>query len=251
MIAAAVYPVLNPPMVVTEPQQKEVVKAPIVKASPLPDFTQYRDVKQKKIAFFSYLTPYVEQINREITLQREFINRLNKFPEFAKDIKKLEKIAKKFQVDLDQDFTEVKRLLSLRVDILPIELVLMQAANESAWGTSRFALVANNLFGQWCFRKGCGVVPSGRPAGKTYEVRKFSHPIDSVRSYYNNLNTGYAYVKLRELRLQLRKSNKALDPNVIAKGLLAYSTRREAYVTELQNMIRVNRKYITPLKGKN
>ncbi|MBU2918650.1 glucosaminidase domain-containing protein [Psychrosphaera sp. F3M07] len=244
VVYAAIYPMLNLPTSSITTTEKNNHLPNIVKISPLPDFSTYVDVKEKKVAFFSYLTPYVEQINREISLQRDFINRLDKFPQFTKDAEKLVKIAKKFKVDMEQDFPELKRQLLLRVDTLPIELVLMQAANESAWGTSRFALTANNLFGQWCFRKGCGVVPSGRPEGKTYEVRKFKHPIDSVRGYYHNLNTGHAYDLLRDLRANLRKENKQLDPNVIADGLLSYSTRREAYIAELKQMIRINRKYI-------
>ena len=211
---------------------------------PLPDFSKYVDVKQKKIAFFSYLTPHVKQINQELAQLRQFVIGLKQLPTQGKNQIKLLNIIKKFNLKDGLEFTEAKRQLLLRVDELPIELVLMQAANESAWGTSRFALTANNLFGQWCFKKGCGIVPSGRPAGKKYEVRKFEHPVDSIRSYYNNLNTGYAYEDLRKLRYTLRKNNKKLDPSVIADGLLSYSTRREAYITELKQMIRVNKKYI-------
>ena len=41
----------------------------------------------------------------------------------------------------------------------------MQAANESAWGTSRFARIGLNFFGQWCYSKGCGMVPKRRNTG--------------------------------------------------------------------------------------
>jgi len=247
VLYAAIYPVLNfseselksKPTIATK--QQNVV---VADRTPLPDFSTYVDVKQKKAAFFSYLAPHVKQINSELAQQRQFILSLEQLPTQAKEAKKLIKIAKKFHLEEDLEFSEMKRLLLLRVDELPIELVLMQAANESAWGTSRFALEANNLFGQWCFKKGCGIVPSGRPAGKKYEVRKFKHPVDSIRSYYNNLNTGYAYKELRKIRLNLRKNNKKLDPNVIADGLLSYSTRREAYINELKAMIRINKKYI-------
>ena len=249
--ASAVYPFLqvnkSPSKEVEHQNQssklaEEVVVQPIPEQ--LPDFSVYTDVKQKKHAFFGYLAPLVRQINIEILSQREFVLGLDSFPKDEKSQVKLEKLLKRFAIKNDQSFSQLKHQLLLRVDALPVELVLMQAANESAWGTSRFALVANNLFGQWCFKKGCGVVPSGRPDGESYEVRKFEHPIDSIRSYFNNLNTGHAYVDLRAIRLATRDKNKSLNPSELAEGLLSYSIRREDYVEEIKTMIRINSKYI-------
>lgn len=217
-------------------QKKEVL---------LPDFGAIYDVKQKKKAFFDYLTPFVKQINKDLAVEHSFIQSLQVSPNNAEDAKHLSKLAKKYRVKQSQDFTYIKAELLRRVDQLPIELVLMQAANESAWGTSRFALQANNLFGQWCFKPGCGVVPEGRPEGETYEVKKFAHPADSVKSYFHNLNTGYAYEDLRIVRSTLRGLNEELDAMVLAEGLLAYSTRREAYVDEIQKMISINTRYIS------
>jgi len=254
VIAAAALPFVKPPKdrLVTEQkgadkvsEQQVANNKPDVRQSELPDFAAIYDVKQKKRAFFDYLTPYVIQINRELSQQRQFISSFNTYPDTKSDADKLIQLAKKFRVKLDQDFGSLKSQLLSRVDELPIELVLMQAANESAWGTSRFALQANNLFGQWCFRPGCGVVPEGRPEGETYEVRKFAHPSESIKSYYHNLNTGYAYEELRTVRKTLRDIQEQLDPMVLAEGLLAYSTRREAYVDEIQKMISINTKYIS------
>lgn len=211
----------------------------------LPNFSTYTDVKQKKQAFFEYLVPIIHQVNREVVQEREFLDKLHSRPSSGHDSEKLSKLAKKYDVELEQEFQDIKDQLMLKVDELPVTLVAMQAANESAWGTSRFAVKANNLFGQWCFTKGCGLIPSGRPDGKTYEVRKFKHPLDSVRSYFHNLNSGWAYEDLRQMRAKLRQENKQVDAHMLAEGLLAYSTRRELYVEEIQQMIRVNKKYIS------
>ena len=119
-------------------------------------------------------------------------------------------------------------------------MVLAQAANESAWGTSRFSLVANNLFGQWTFIPGQGIIPKDRPEGETYEVRKFSTVYDSVRSYLLNLNTHQAYQQLRQLRTASRVNGQNPKGLKLAEGLLRYSTRGEDYVKELQAMIRFN-----------
>ncbi|MDX8381543.1 MAG: glucosaminidase domain-containing protein, partial [Ghiorsea sp.] len=131
-----------------------------------------------------------------------------------------------------------------RVDTVPLELVLSQAANESAWGTSRFARKANNLFGQWCFTKGCGLVPSRRNAGSTHEVAAFKSPQLSVRSYLRNLNTGRVYKDLRTIRAQKRAQGKTATAFELAEGLNKYSERGQAYVKEIRSMIKYNGKYM-------
>ncbi|MBU2882365.1 glucosaminidase domain-containing protein [Psychrosphaera sp. B3R10] len=210
----------------------------------LPDFASIRDVKEKKHAFFTFMKPFVLEVNEELGRHRAFVESFSPQSKNASDKKRFLALAKKYRIKELDDLHKVKAELLTRVDIIPVDLVLMQAANESGWGTSRFALEANNLFGQWCFTKGCGVIPTGRPAGKTYEVRKFATPADSIRSYFHNLNTGHAYAKLRQLRNQQRVNHDELDPYVIAEGLLPYSTRREAYVEEIQEMLRFNQKYM-------
>lgn len=215
----------------------------------LPEFAKIRDVKEKKAKFFGYLKPLVEAVNQDIRNDRAFVKSLAEFPDDQEERINLSNIIKRYdidieEVDIESEFDLLKSKLLRRVDTLPVALVLMQAANESAWGTSRFALQANNLFGQWCFSPGCGVVPKGRPDGETYEVRKFNHPIESIRSYFNNLNTGHAYVKLRDIRQQKRAEGESLDATELAEGLTQYSIRREEYVVEIQNMIRVNKKYL-------
>jgi len=262
VIYAAIYPVLNPPAPlelkdntsVVEAKKVEVKKPkqaekPVIVNVDLPDFSKYRDVKEKKRAFFAFLRPFVEQINTEIEAQRLLVKNLDLQTSSQEHRDEFQRLLKAYKVEASQSITvdnigPLKQELLKRLDIIPVELVLMQAANESAWGTSRFALQANNLFGQWCFRKGCGIVPKGRPEGETYEVRKFKSPKQSIRGYFFNINAGYAYEELRTLRATLRAMNEEIDPYVIAEGLIPYSTRREAYVDEIQNMIRINKKYI-------
>ena len=244
---AAIYPFLDKGTP-TQEQPKPVVKKnkSVKKYSNefLPDFSAIRDVKKKKTEFFGYLKPLVEQVNEEVSANRAFIKSLDALPTEGEELARLNKLLKRYDIEVEGDFVEMKKVLLRRVDTLPVALVLMQAANESAWGTSRFALQANNLFGQWCFSPGCGVVPKGRPQGETYEVRKFDHPIDSIRSYFNNLNTGHAYKDLRVIRQELRNEGVQPSATELAEGLTKYSIRREEYVVEIQNMIRVNKKYL-------
>lgn len=250
---AAIYPFVQESTVVDSSDSEldidiDSVEQRLARKSPknvhLPDFASIRDVKEKKHAFFTFMKPFVLEVNEELERHREFVKSYNPASKNASEKKRFLALAKKYRIKELDDLKKVKAELLIRVDIIPVDLVLMQAANESGWGTSRFALEANNLFGQWCFRKGCGVIPKGRPIGKTYEVRKFGTPADSIRSYFHNLNTGHAYGKLRQLRNKQRVNNEELDPYVIAEGLLPYSTRRQAYVEEIQEMLRFNQKYM-------
>lgn len=128
-----------------------------------------------------------------------------------------------------------------RVDILPTDLVLAQAINESNWGQSRFAKEGNNYFGIWCFTKGCGIVPNDRPAGEQYEVRKFVNMRESVLAYYRIINTHTPYLKLRLMRADMRAKGEALNASALAMGLEGYSTRKKAYVKSIQGLLRLLR----------
>jgi Bax protein len=128
-----------------------------------------------------------------------------------------------------------------KIDIIPVSLALAQAAKESGWGSSRFAREANNYFGQWCYKKGCGLVPKDRDNDASHEVAHYESVKDSVISYIHNLNTNPAYKKFRELRDQLRQSDKAITGYHLADGLQNYSARGLTYVSEIQALIQNNK----------
>jgi len=136
--------------------------------------------------------------------------------------------------------TETKSYDALlaRVDIVPVSMVLAQAADESAWGRSRFAVQGHNLFGQWCFLPGCGIVPKRRPKGATYEVQRFKNEQQAINRYFHNLNTGASYAKFRQLRALQRNKGTHLSGLVLAEGLQHYSSRGLTYVREIQTIIR-------------
>ena len=131
-------------------------------------------------------------------------------------------------------------MLLNRIDIVPTSMLLAQAANESAWGTSRFAQQGNNLFGQWCFSPGCGIVPKQRAAGRIYEVQKFPSVLASVQAYILNLNTNTHYQAFRQARAQLRTQGKPISGYALADGLRHYSQRGKAYVSDIRYIIVAN-----------
>jgi Bax protein len=126
---------------------------------------------------------------------------------------------------------------------VPVPLVLVQAANESAWGTSRFARIGLNYFGIWCYRKGCGMVPNGRTVGAIHEVAAFQSVDKAVASYFKNINTHNAYMIFRTIRAQLRAQNQPLIPKVLATGLIPYSERGVDYVIDINTMLRQNQAF--------
>ena len=208
----------------------------------VPDFNQFIDVRQKKSAFFDFMKPLIEAENKRILEDREQVISLSlKVSLTESDQQWLLKIAKQYGVknSQKQDAVFFETLLS-RVDMIPMSLALVQSANESAWGTSRFAREGNNFFGQWCFNKGCGIVPASRPLGEAYEVRKFKNVAESVRSYMNNLNSHFQYDAMREMRQKRRQSGQRVTGPILAQGLYGYSIRGLDYVSELLSMIASN-----------
>ena len=206
----------------------------------LPDFSQYTNVKQKKQAFFDFMRPLAETANTQVLRLREELTHIHPERINKQQAQRLTRLAKVYKIKTT-DPLEQRTLLLRKLQTIPPSLVLAQAANESAWGTSRFATQGNNLFGQWCFKAGCGLVPSGRPAGATYEVRLFKTPQDSVSAYIRNLNSHGGYLDLRRIRECLLTNQQPVTGRALAAGLLHYSSRGEAYIKEIRQMIRVNK----------
>lgn len=199
-----------------------------------------------KRTFFQFMKPIVERENKLVMQDRQHLLAWQKNKDFeAGDLKP---IAQRYRVQWNgkADGRFWRSILD-RVDEIPLELALLQAANESSWGNSRFARQANNYFGQWCFRQGCGLVPLRRNAGATHEVQYFSSADLSVRAYLFNLNTSPSYKLFRNLRRALRRQDKPLDAEFLAIGLKGYSERGMHYVRIIQSMVRSNKQLIQTL----
>jgi Bax protein len=213
----------------------------------LPDLAAVEDVPTMKRTFFGFLQPIVVEENQRIRAQREEIETLRGRLAAAESLgwlerRRLRRLAEEYAVPWEPDSpATVLATLDRRVDIIPPDLALAQAAKESGWGRSRFALEGNNLFGQWCYEPGCGLVPSSRSAGEQHEVAAFDSVDQAIRRYMNNLNTHERYSTFREKRAELRASDRPLSGPALVPGLLGYSERGEVYLDELQAMMRQNR----------
>ena len=215
---------------------------PIV--SGMPNFEEFPAGRERKAAFFGYFLPIIENQNRAILATREKLDDWYQNPDkiSARDATEISEIAARYRIDdFDIESDASWNKLFNRVDVVPASLALAQSANESAWGTSRFAREGLNFFGQWCFKKGCGLVPKKRDANKTHEVAAFDSPQESVRMYIRNLNSNSAYKGLRNIRADLRRSNQSVTGHALAAGLKRYSERGMEYVSELRQMIAGNK----------
>ena len=215
----------------------------------LPDFSSIDVIELRKAAFFDYLAPIVIRENDRVLAQRERLMRLTQQAS-NEDLSPLQRrwlrrLAKAYEVEWSGETVEqsLQTLLD-RVDIVPVSLALTQAAKESGWGQSRFALEGNNLFGHWCYKEGCGMVPENRPAGATHEVATFDSVTQAVRRYFKNLNTHPSYQPLRDIRAAQRNAGTPPSGLALADGLIRYSERRGAYVQDIKQILKANQSLI-------
>ena len=212
----------------------------IVTANSL-DMSNLENVDDKKQRFFNFMRPIINAENAKILSLREILitarnNKSN--PVFIRKV--ADNYSVDWQMDADKGEYNWEKLLE-RVDAVALEVVLAQSANESAWGQSRFARQGNNFFGQWCYEKGCGMVPKNHDAGPHHEVTAFTSVNASVRSYLKNINTGRVYDRLRKVRRQHREQGEMANAHEQAGGLIRYSQRRGAYVKEIRSIIVANK----------
>lgn len=203
------------------------------------------DVTSKKRAFLHGLLPAAKIALREVELERQRLLGIvgDSFrtadllisPEMGGWQEGLSDGDNAFLLEIAEKYRSrrVETLLK-RVDGLPVSLVLAQAAIESSWGTSRFTLEGNNIFGVWTWGEK-GMIPTRREEGKTHKVAAYATVLDSIRAYLLTLNRHEAHQALRNIRQMTR------DPLVLAEGLMNYSERRDEYVDEVRMVIDYNR----------
>ena len=193
------------------------------------------NTKQKKNLFIQIVLPLILKENTQIRLDRKklFVI-LNKSNNSEAEKKWLNMKFKQYGVKSKDLFT-----LKIRMDEVPISLAIAQAAKETGWGTSRFALEGNALFGQWTF-SGEGLKPLAIDGDKTHKVMKFQILQASIRAYQRNLNTHSSYKKFRKLRALARENNEKLDSLILADSLDKYAATGKEYTEILKKIIKQN-----------
>ena len=199
------------------------------------DLNTLGDTKKKRELFIKIVLPLILDENDKITEDRKKL-----FKILAKNFNSpgervwLKRRFKEYKID-DQDLSKLK----MRMDIIPVSVALAQAANESGWGTSRFALEGNALFGQWTWSKK-GISPKNKDPNASHKILQFQILKASVRAYKNNLNTHKAYQGFREARARLRQEDSIIDGLKLTKYLKKYAQDGEKYVAILNDIIERN-----------
>ena len=200
------------------------------------DLDNLQSVKLKKETFIKIVLPLIVAENEKILDDREKLKLLMK---------------KKFTSDLEKQWLRQKLLeykvkkgnldeLIQRMDMIPVSIALAQAAKESGWGTSRFALEGNAIFGQWTW-DGQGIAPLKRDGDKSHKILKFPILRASVKAYKNNLNTHKSYSKFREKRKSLRSKNKKITGLALTDTLKNYAQTGSEYTKILNQIITQNK----------
>lgn len=208
-----------------------------------PNFADIPAGKARKQAFFDYLRPIIVAENGKRLAMRERLLALKAQDDAIgrRDAAWLAKLAARYELPETLTAPELVDALLLNVDTIPVSLALAQAAKESAWGTSRFAIEGNSYFGQRCWEPGCGMVPRKRQAGHQFEVRRFGSVQEAVSSYLVNINSHPDYAELRKYRARQRAQGEAVSGIELAEKMAQYSERRSVYVDEIQSLIHFNK----------
>tara|TARA_Y100001960_G_C14775185_1_gene882693 strand:- start:172 stop:1215 length:1044 start_codon:yes stop_codon:yes gene_type:complete len=204
------------------------------------DITNVVSIKKRKNLFIATVIPLVLLVNEEILGDRIRVLKLledkKSYEQLNfKDREWLKKLIERYELK-EFDYIE----LLTRMDVIPPSLAIAQAAEESGWGTSRFAREGNALFGLYTFKKSAGMRPLRQDDGQKYLVKTYDSLLAAVRSYIHNLNYHNAYASFREKRLIQRNKYDALDSIKLTHELSRYSVRGKEYVETIQKIISSN-----------
>jgi Bax protein len=198
------------------------------------DLDTIRSTKKKKETFLKILLPLIVAENEKIEKDKKYLLKILKQNEKPENKKWINKKYKEYKVS-DRNINE----LMIKMDVIPISIALAQAAKESGWGTSRFALEGNAIFGQWTW-KGDGIEPLEKSSDQNHKILKFPLLRASVKAYITNLNTHNGYKDFRKKRSELREQNKALIGKDLIDELDNYAQTGKEYTKVLRQIIEQN-----------
>ena len=218
---------------------RDVRKTKLVKPvslSLLPaEMKMIENTKKRKELFIQIILPLVLEENNNIRSDRKKLFKiLNKSNNTVLEKRWLGRKFKLYGVN-NKDLSTLK----IRMDEIPASMAIAQAAKETGWGTSRFALEGNALFGQWTW-SGEGIKPAGAEDDSTHKVMRFKVLQASVKAYHRNLNTHSSYRNFRSVRAELRDDDKKLDSLILSEHLDKYAETGKEYVRILQQIIKQN-----------
>ena len=199
------------------------------------ELKEIENTKKRKELFIQIILPLILEENNKILLDRKKLFAiLNKNNNSKSDNDWLNKKFKQYGVS-KKDIPTLKR----RMDIIPPSMAIAQAAKETGWGTSRFALEGNALFGQWTYTDK-GIKPAAAEAGTSHKVMMFNVLKSSVRAYTRNLNTHQSYKMMRYVRAIQRDNESKLNSLELVTYLDNYAATGKEYTVVLKKIIEQN-----------
>ena len=215
-------------------REKKLVKPVALTLLPN-EIKMIESTKKRKEFFIQIVLPLILKENNNIRIDRKrLFSIINKSNNSDLEKKWLAKKYKQYGIP-SKDLSTLK----IRMDEIPVSLALAQAAKETGWGTSRFALEGNALFGQWTW-SGEGLRPKESDKNEGHKVMKFNVLQASVRAYQRNLNTHSSYIDFRKARAELRDKGKPLNSLILAEYLDKYAETGDKYVEVLKKIITQN-----------
>lgn len=227
----------------------DILEGEYVLVDELPDdFADVKSIERRKKLFVRVILPLVYLENSRIKKEREIVRdyfETRKDSDRTAETKEvktrgIKDVFQRYEINLDRlnpkTIETIEDTVFRRVSTVPPSLVTAQAVVESGWGTSRFTLKGNNLFGQRTYGDNPeGLNPKGIDKPVDFRVKVFPNLLESVRSYMLNLNTHWAYREFRKLREE--KASRGLK---LIGGLEKYSERRGNYLETLRTLIQSN-----------
>ena len=214
----------------------------------IPNEINDNNTTDKKDIFISILLPIALRGNEIVLEERELIKNIFKY----NDISGIQFFSKKYKVQnykninftnlSDKQLYKLKSELMVKVNTIPISMILAQAIIESGWGTSRFAREGNALFGEWTWQKNTGIKPLQK-LNANYSVKSFTNITESLNSYILNLNRHDAYKEMRSYRHKKIKNGNEVPGYETANFLDGYAEIGQVYVTKVKEMIISNKLY--------
>jgi Bax protein len=199
------------------------------------DLDEITSVQLKKETFIKIVLPLVVAENQKILDDRFKLQKIMKKKMTSEKEKSwLRQKLKEYKVKKG-DINKLER----RMDIIPVSIAIAQAAKESGWGTSRFALEGNAIFGQWTWN-GKGIAPLERNKEQTHKILRFPILRASVKAYKNNLNTHNGYQEFRKKRSVLRKRKSSIDGMKLIHSLDNYAQNGKEYTKILAKIMEQN-----------
>lgn len=189
------------------------------------DFCYLPPNKRKKM-FIAVMLPIALVVKEQLDQEHDMVERIKLKMDYKVHLNKEEKEFIKAAM-IKYRTNNINELVK-RVDSIPVSLLIAQAGIESGWGSSRFSILYNNIYG--LHRK------HRRPWQPI--VMSFGNLYDATVAYVMNLNRSMAYRKFRNARYMMGEK---LNPYKLAEYLTMYSVKRNEYIKLVQHIMLSNR----------